>query len=117
MKYQITSDNIQISPSMETLTKEKFARIENRLKDIPEGSKSIRVVLNGKKDDKFTVKVVADMNGKEYFSDETDFSLESAIIKTVEELLRMMEEDKSKNHRIKEKAWEEIRESKRCVLE
>ena len=46
MQYQISSDNIDMSPSMEALTKEKFSRIESRLADMREGSCSARIVLN-----------------------------------------------------------------------
>ena len=94
MQYQITSDNIQLSPSMEALTKEKFERVENRLKDYDPDSLSARVVLNSVPTEMFQVKALLNVNGKEYFSDETDFSLEGALIKTVEELVQMMEKDK-----------------------
>jgi ribosomal subunit interface protein len=99
MQYQITSDNIDMSPSMEVLTKEKFERIEHRFRDIPEGSKSARIVLNSSPDNTFTVKAELVINGKEYFSDETDFTLEGALIKTVEELVRMTEKEKDKRER------------------
>jgi ribosome-associated translation inhibitor RaiA len=93
---------------MKVLTKEKFERIESRLKNFPEDTKSARVVLNTAPDDKFEAKVLITAGKFEYFSDEIDYSLESAIIKTVDELLRMMERDKERWE-----AWErEIRETK-----
>jgi ribosomal subunit interface protein len=101
MQYQITSDNMQVTPSMETLTKQKFVRLEHRFKNIPEGSKSMRVVLNTAPTDMFIVKVEILVNGKKYFSDETDYTLEGALIKTVEELVRMTEKEKDKFDRQK----------------
>ncbi len=93
MQYQITSDNIDLSPSMEELTKEKFERIESRAKNLPEGSCFARVVLNTAPDNHFEVKVNLDLSGKEYFSDEIAFSLENALVEVVEELLQMIEKD------------------------
>lgn len=93
MKYQITSDNISLSPSMEVLAKSKFERIEKRTKSYPEDNNFSRIVLNSAPDGKFTVRANVKLDDKEYFSDETEFSLEGALIKTVEELLQMMEKD------------------------
>ena len=94
MQYQISSDNIDMSPSMEALTKEKFSRIESRLADMPEGSCSARIVLNTAPEGMFEVKIKLNASGKEYFSDETDYTLESALVRAVEEILIMMERDK-----------------------
>jgi hypothetical protein len=94
---------------MIALTKEKFAKIETRLKNIPEGSKYIRVVINTAPEEKFQVKATTVFHKKEYYSDEVDFKLEHALIKVVNETARMMEKDKQKWVQ-----WEtEARESKR----
>jgi ribosome-associated translation inhibitor RaiA len=93
MQYQISSDNMEMTPSMESLAKQKFSRIENRIKHVPEGSKSARIVMNTAPTEMFQVRVNLNINGKDYFSDETDYTLESALIKTVEELVVMMEKD------------------------
>ena len=93
MIYQITSDNIDLSKSMETLAKNKFERIENRTKNLPNDSCFARIVLNSAPDEQFEVRADLDINGKKYFSDETEFSLEAALIAVVEELLEMMEKD------------------------
>lgn len=110
MKYQISSDNLELTPSMDALTEEKFERIESRTKNLPEGSCFARVVLNSAPENKFNVKVNLDLSGKEYFSDEEDFTLEGALIKVVEELLEMMEKDsivqRRRNLRQEEKAEE-----------
>lgn len=94
MKYQITSDNIDLSPSMKALTEEKFARIENRVKNFPDDTKYARIVLNSAPEQMFTVKAKVSVSGHDYFSDETDYTLESALIRTVDELVKMMEKDK-----------------------
>lgn len=114
MIYQITSDNIDLSPSMETLTKDKFERVQSRVKHFPQDACFARIVLNSAPKEQFTIKAELDINGKTYFSDETDFSLEAALIKTVEELLQMMEKDsivqKRKHLEEKEKIEEALTE-------
>ena len=103
---------------MEMLTKEKFSRIENRIKDVPAKSKSARVVLNlASEEGKFTVKTVLKVDGKEYFSEDTNFSLESSIINTVEEIFRILEKDRGKKESVREKKWKKIREAKRSPKE
>jgi ribosome-associated translation inhibitor RaiA len=96
MKYQITSDNIDLSKSMQALTKQKFERLENKTRDFPDDTKHTRVVLDKAPDGRFTVRVQFKVGGREYFSDETDFSLETALIKTVEEIFQMMEKEKTR---------------------
>ena len=108
MKYQITSDNIDLSPSMEALTKEKFERIENRTKDLPKDSCFARVVLNSVSDGKFEVRTDLDLNGKKYFSDETSFTLENSLVVVVEELLQMIEKNSIVQRRKELKKEEEI---------
>jgi ribosome-associated translation inhibitor RaiA len=96
MKYQITSDNIDLSKSMQALTKQKFERLENKTRDFADDSKHARVVLDKAPDGRFIVKAQFKVGGREYFSDETDFSLEGALIKTVEEIFQMMEREKTR---------------------
>ncbi len=115
MKYQITSDNISLSPSMENLAKEKFAKIEKHLKDSLKEISIIRIVLNKSQDvaEKFVVKADFTVGGHKYFSDETDFSLDGAIIKVVDELMRMLQKEKDKEDSAREEGWKEIRSIKR----
>jgi ribosome-associated translation inhibitor RaiA len=101
MKYQITSDNIELTPSMEALTKEKFERLENKTRDFPDESKHVRVVLDTAPEGRFMVKAQFKVGGREYFSDETDYSIEGALIKTVEEIFQMMEKEKTQTERKK----------------
>ncbi len=114
MQYQITSDNIQMSPSMEALAKEKVAKLEKQLTHLSKESKMIRVVLNSIPDDKFEVKLLINVRGKEYFAQENDFTLESALVRAVEELERMLRKEKVI---ITTKDWEEARENKRTTEE
>lgn len=99
MKYQITSDNIELTPSMEALTKQKFERLENKIKDFSDDTKRARVVLDKAPDGRFSVKAQVKVASQEYFSNETDFSLEGALIKTVEEIFQMMEKEKTQADR------------------
>jgi ribosome-associated translation inhibitor RaiA len=99
MNYQITSDNTKISPSMEALARDKFLRIENKIKDYDDATKSARIVLNTAPDGMFLVKAELVVNGKNYFSNETDFSLEGALIKTVEEVFQMLEKEKTRKEK------------------
>lgn len=111
MQYQLSSDNLELSKSMTVLAKKKFSRIEARLKKIPEHEKSVRIVMNKASgvEEKFEVKAEVKFLKNEYFSDESDYSLESALIGVVNEITRMMERDKEKWE-----TWEkDIREIKR----
>jgi len=95
MIYQITSDNIDLSPSMKSLATEKLDKVDRLLSDIDPDSKSVRIVLNkGQEEGTFTVKIHLNANGKEYFSDDTSYTLENTIINTVEEIVRMIRKDK-----------------------
>jgi len=105
MIYQISSDNIEMSESMQVLTKEKFSRLESRVEQFDPDSVTLRVVINSVPEDKFEVKVVANINGKEYFTDESHSSLEHAIVECVSEVIRMVDKDQQKD-------WEEIRKAK-----
>ena len=108
MKYQITSDNIELTPSMETLTKQKFERLENKMKDFAEDTKHARVVINTAPEGMFLVKAQVKVGNKEYFSDETSFSVEAALIKMVEELFQMMEKEKAHTERKKKDKIEAV---------
>ena len=101
---------MQVTASMEALTKQKFARVEKRLKYAPQDLVEIRVVINTAPLEKFYVK--ADVLGgrKDYFSDHEDYTVESALINTVEEILRMMEKDKDGD-------WDKARDAKEALAE
>jgi len=117
MNYQIKSDNIELSASMEALAKKKVERLEHRLRDFPDDAKSVRVVLNSAPGGQFCIKIIVVAGGKEYFTDETGFTLEHALVGAVEELDRMLEKNKIGSRSAKAKEWEESREEKRYGLE
>ncbi|KKS05394.1 hypothetical protein A3K01_03750 [candidate division WWE3 bacterium RIFOXYD1_FULL_43_17] len=94
MNYQITSDNMTVSPSMDALAKTKFERVSKRFQDVEEDAKFARVVLNTAPNETFHVKANITVGGREYFSDDTNYNLETAMINTVEEILQMIEKDK-----------------------
>ena len=112
MQYQITSDNIQMSSSMEVLAKEKVGKLENQLKHLPEDARLIRVVMNKMPDNTFEVKLLITVRGKEYFTDEKDFLLETALIRAVDELERMLKKEKIIGT---SKEWEQAREARRAT--
>lgn len=112
MQYQITSDNIQMSPSMEALAKEKVGKLENQLTHLPEDTRLIRVVMNKVPENMFEVKLLITVRGKEYFTDETDYVLETALIRAVDELERMLKKEKIIGTA---QDWEQAREAKRAT--
>lgn len=108
MKYQITSDNMQVTDSMRELAIEKLSKIDNRFMDIPEESKSARIVMNTAPVEQFEVRIELDLDGEHFFTDETNFTLETALVLAVEELDRQIEKSKFGT-----KDWEDRREAKR----
>lgn len=110
MRYQVTSDNIELSPSMTELAKAKAAKIEARIKNVPEDLKSIRIVLNKSPLEKFSVKIEATIQGKAYFTDETSYTLENALVEAVEEIDRMLKKDQNNTSE-----WKKTRDNKRLI--
>jgi len=114
MQYQITSDNIEISESMKTLSKEKFSKIEKRLTGKEMEEAMVRIVLNKSgADDEFRVKVELSYGGKKYFATERDYLLESALIKTIKEVEKMRRKDDVSYF----EDWKEQRKAKRAIVE
>lgn len=109
MNYQITSDNIEMSPSMVSLAHEKLKKVEDRLANVSEDLKSFRIVMNSAKDDQFSVKIHALVQGKEYFSEETGYTLEHAMIDAVADIERVLQKDKVIST---EEEWKQTREAK-----
>ena len=105
MKFQVTSDNIDVSDSMVAMVHDKFDRLAGRYGHLPEDACHARVVINSVPVDSFAIRVVANINGKEYFTDETAVSVEHALIACVEELLRMTTKEQDRD-------WEAARKAK-----
>ena len=114
MKYQMTSDNIEVTDSMKALAKEKLEKIEERLTEKEKKEALARVVMNkSSAEDEFRVKIELSFGGKKYFASERDFLLESAIIKTVNEVERMRRKDDVSYM----EDWKKQREIKRSFTE
>jgi hypothetical protein len=81
---------------MENLAKEKFGKVEARMKPADNEVAAGRIVMNQASgtEEMFTVKAEVSFAGNDYFSDETSYTLENALVNTVNELIRMMERDK-----------------------
>lgn len=108
MKYQITSDNIEISDSMVALAKQKLSKLEPKLAGAPEELKSVRAVLNSAPLEKFEVKLELTLGKKKFFAEEIDFALETALIAATEDLDRQLEKLRTSD----ERGWEAQRELK-----
>lgn len=103
-----------MSPSMEVLAKDKIKSLENKLKHVPDEEKSLRVVLNTAPDQKFEVKVNLVIRGKNYFSQDVDFNLETALIDALGLVERQLKKDKVD---FISADWKEARDIKRYGAE
>jgi ribosome-associated translation inhibitor RaiA len=110
MNYQITSDNIQVSPSMQTLAMQKMKKLEDKLTSFPDDLKSARIVMNTVKDGQFEAKLHLVLKGKEYFAQEVGYTLENALVAVVDIVERDLHIDKIITI---EEDWKEAREAKR----
>lgn len=109
MIYQITSDNIELSESMQELAQSKVEKLERFFPNTDEDLVIARIVMNkGAKEDTFKAKLELEVAGKLYFGDEVDYSLESALIRATEEVEKQIEKARSED----EKEWEKRREMK-----
>lgn len=108
MNYQISSDNMEVSESMKELFKSKIVKLERRWQHIPDESKSLRVVMNSAPEGMFLVKIEANLDGKILYTEEPGYTLETALVDTIDELDRQYLKEKSKY----EDKWKEKRQSK-----
>lgn len=109
MNIQISSDNIELTESMKSLATKKLANAEKMWSEIPEGSKSIRIVMNSGPNETFIVKIEATLNGSVLYTEEPGFQLETALVDAFEELLRKYKKMKTK---IMQGDWQLLREQK-----
>jgi ribosome-associated translation inhibitor RaiA len=110
MNYQITSDNIEMSPSMTALAHEKMKKVEDKLQHVHDGMKSFRIVMNSMEEQQFLVKIHAMVHGKEYFVEEPGYPLENAMAVAVNRLERVLEKEKVI---MNTENWEQARDAKR----
>lgn len=110
MPLQVTSDNLDITSSMKALAENKLSKITSKLSDLPEDLIDLRVVLNkGDAEGTFEAKVLLKTNGKTIVGEDHEYSLESALIKAVDDTLRQYKKEKSKKE---SNDWEKRREMK-----
>lgn len=111
MNLQITSDDIEMSPSMKTLAENKINKILGKIsKNTPEDLIDIRIVLNkGDVEDTFDAKVVFQLGGMKIVGVDNNYTLESALVEAINDALRQFEKKKSKGE---SNEWEERRKMK-----
>lgn len=110
MNIQITSDNIKVSDSMKVLAEKKLERIVNKLTEIPEDLVEIRVVLNkGDADGTFVSKVALTLAGKTIVGEDSEYNLESSLIKAIDDTLRQYTKEKDKTDSEEWKARRELK--------
>ncbi len=114
MQLQVTSDNIEISPSMKVLSEEKLEKLGKHFVDTPEDLAQVRVVLNSGVDNSFDVSVELKLGKTELYGKSNNFTLEAALIDAIADVERQYIKEKS----IREsKDWEEARELKRFPID
>lgn len=111
MNIQITSDNIQMTDSMKSLVEQKLPKLLKRIKEnTPEDLVDLRVVLNkGDAEDTFEVKFDLSMGNMRVVGKDYEYTLESAVVKAIEDTIRQFEKEKSKKDGID---WDKRRELK-----
>lgn len=96
MPSQITSDNFHLSPANHNLIEVKIKKVENKLKDVGEELREIRVVVNKAPKFGFIAKAELAIPSASFMCKGTGFSFEGAVDDAVEELTRQVEKHKGK---------------------
>lgn len=110
MPLQVTSDNLEVTPSMKVLAKSKISRILSKLEDLPHDLVDTRIVLNkGEAKGTFVAKIQLDIGGKTIVGEDFEYNLESALIKAVDDTLRQLQKERSKRE---SEEWKGRREMK-----
>lgn len=108
MNITISSDNMQISPSMKSLAEQKLQKFQRHWEDYPQDSISVRVVLNSAPDEQFVTRIEVDLNGDKYYTEAQGFDLENSLIQAIDELDRQYQKQKAKQTN----QWPQRREQK-----
>ncbi len=115
MLIQVTSDNIEVSPSMQDLAKQKVEKLAKYFENVPQDLQRVRVVLNkGAADETFEANVELSLSGNVFVGRSQAFSLEAAIIDATGDVERQYVKEKSKRD---DKDWDAARELKRQPLD
>ena len=90
MNIQVTSDNMEVTPSMKVLTDKKISKIISKLGEgTPEDLVDLRIVLNkGDEEGTFTSKLVLQIGGFKIVGTGRDYTLESSLVEAVDDTLR-----------------------------
>lgn len=110
MNIQITSDNIEVTPSMKALADKKISKIIEKIGEgTPEDLVDLRVVLNkGDKEGTFESKILLQIGGFKIVGSGDEYTLESSLIEAVEDALRRFKRKKQQE----KDSWKERREMK-----
>ena len=96
---------------MRALAEQKLTPLLTHVEQRSREEASIRVVMNkAQEQGKMLAKIEAKIDGKSYFGDEVDFTLESALIRAIDEVDKQYLKDKEKS---KERDYEKNRDLKR----
>ncbi len=96
---------------MKVLAEQKLATFLAHVDERSRQEATIRVVMNkAQEPDKLIAKIEANIEGKTYFGDEVDYTLESALIRAINEVDKQYLKDKEKS---KERNYEKNRDLKR----
>jgi len=100
-----------MTDSMKSLVDQKLPKLLKRIKtNTPEDLVDIRVVLNrGDAEGTFEVKIDLAMGGMRVVGKDHEYTLESAIVKAMDDTIRQFEKEKSKKDGTD---WEKRRELK-----
>jgi len=110
MPLQVTSDNLEVTPSMKALAESKVNKILSKLSDVPDDMLDTRVVLNkGDAEGTFVAKIKLSLGSKTIVGEDFEYTLESALIKAVDDTLRQVQKVRSKRE---SEEWKERREMK-----
>ena len=106
---------MELTPSMKALAEQKLAVLTSHIQQKSRREAVIRIVMNkAQEPDKLLAKIEAKIEGKTYFGDEADYTLESALIRAIDEVDKQYLKDKAKT---KERDYGKKRELKRFDME
>ncbi len=96
---------------MKVLAEQKLAVLLGHVQQRSREEATVRVVMNKSQEpDKLLAKIEAKIDGKTYFGDDADYTLESSLIRAIDEVDKQYLKDKAKT---KERDYEKNRELKR----
>jgi len=96
---------------MRALVEQKLTPLLAHVEQRDRNEVSLRIVMNkAQEQEKMLAKIEATIDGKTYFGDDSDFTLESALIKAINEVDKQYLKDKEK---AKERDYEKNRDLKR----